>query len=79
MRDTHQIPDYDQAKRDARRVVFWSLAVLLMSLPLVLGFGIEIAALNAFGLGWAAILVWRFRQVRQQRQHRRRRSRGGAS
>ena len=76
MRDTHQIPDYDQAKRDARRVVIWSLAVLLMALPLVLGFGIEIAALNAFGLGWACLVV---RRARQQRQHRRRRSRGRAS
>ena len=76
MRDTHQIPDYDQAKRDARRVVIWSIAVLLMALPLVLGFGIEIAVLNAFGLGWACLVV---RRARHQRQHRRRRSRGRAS
>ena len=76
MRDTHQIPDYDQARHDARRVVLWSVAVLLMALPLVLGFGIEIAALNAFGLGWACLAV---RRVRQQRQHLRRRSRGGTS
>ena len=76
MRDTHQIPDYDQAKRDARRVVIWSIAVLLMALPLVLGYGFEIAALNAFGLGWAYLVV---RRVRQQRQHLRRRSRGRAS
>ena len=75
MRDTHQIPDYEQAKRDARRVVLWSIAVLLMALPLVLGFGIEIAALNAFGLGWACLVV---RRVRQQGQHRRR-ARGGTS
>ncbi len=76
MRDTHHIPDYDQAKRDARRVVIWSVTVLLMALPFVLGFGIEIAALNAFGLGWAYLVV---RRARQQRQHIRRRSRGGAS
>ena len=76
MRDTHQIPDYDQAKRDARRVVIRSLAVLLMALPLVLGFGIEIAALNVFGLCWACLVV---RRVRQQGQHRRRRSGGGTS
>ena len=76
MRDTHQIPDYDQAKRDARRVVIWSLAVLLMALPLVLGYHFEVAAINAFGLGWACLVV---RRVRQQRQHRRRRSRGGTS
>ena len=76
MRDTHHIPDYDQAKRDARRVVIWSLAVLMMVLPLVLGFNIEIATLNAFGLGWACVVV---RRVRQQRQHRRRRARGGTS
>ena len=76
MRDTHHIPDYDQAKRDARRVVIWSLAVLLMALPLVLGYHFEVAAINAFGLGWACLVV---RRVRQQRQHRRRRSRGPAS
>ena len=76
MRDTHHIPDYDQAKRDAQRVVIWSIAVLLMALPLVLGYGFEIAAINAFGLGWACLVVWR---VRQQRQHRRRRARGRAS
>ena len=76
MRDTHQIPDNDQAKRDARRVVIWSIAVLLMALPLVLGYGFEIAALNAFGLGWAYLVV---RRARQQQQHRRRRSRGGTS
>ena len=76
MRDTHHIPDYNQAKRDARRVVFWSAAVLLMALPLVLGCHFEVAAINAFGLGWACLVV---RRVRQQRQHRRRRSRGGAS
>ena len=76
MRDTHQIPDYDLAKRDARRVVIWSIAVLLMALPLVLGYGFEIAALNAFGLGWAYLVV---RRVRQQRQHLRRRLRGSTS
>ena len=76
MRDTHHIPDYDQAKRDARQVVIWSITALLMALPLVLGYHFEIAAINAFGLGWAAVVV---RRVRQQRQHRRRRSRGGTS
>ena len=76
MRDNHQIPDYDQTKRDARRVVIWSVAVLLMALPLVLGFGIEVAALNTFGLGWAYLVVPR---ARQQRQHGRRRSRGNTS
>ena len=76
MRGNHQIPDYDQAKRDARRVVIWSIAVLLMALPLVLGYHIEIAAINAFGLGWAHLVV---RRVWQQRQHRQRRTRGPAS
>ena len=73
MRDTYPIPDYDQAKRDARRVVIWSLAVLLMALPLVLGYHFEVAAINAFGLGWACLVV------RRVRQHRRRRARGPAS
>ena len=76
MRDTHQIPDYDQVRRDSRRVVIWSIAVLLMALPLVLGYHFEVAAINAFGLGWACLVV---RRVRQQRQHRRRRARGLAS
>ena len=76
MRDPHQIPDYDQAKRDARRVVIWSLAVLLIALPLVLGYHFEVAAINAFGLGWTCLVV---RRVRQQRQRIRRRSRDTAS
>ncbi len=76
MRDTHQIPDYDQAKREARRVVIWSILVLLIALPLVLGYHFEVAAINAFGFGWACLVV---RRVQQQRQHRRRQSRGRAS
>ena len=76
MRDTNHIPDYDQAKRDARRVVLWSLAVLLMALPLVLGYHFEVAAINAFGFGWACLVA---RRARQQRRHRGRRSRGGTS
>ena len=76
MRDSRQIPDYDQAKRDARQVVIWSITALLMALPLVLGYHFEVAAINAFGFGWACLVV---RRVQQQRQHRRRRSGGGTS
>ena len=53
--------------------------IAMLSAPLAFGYGIEVAVLNAFGLGWAAMLLWRFRQALQQRRHRRRPTRGGAS
>ena len=64
--------------KDIRLLVVGAVFAMLIA-PLAFGYGVEVVVLNAFGIGWAAILVWRFRQVRQQRSHRRRPIRGGTS
>ena len=64
--------------KDIRLLVVGAVFATLIA-PLAFGYGVEVVVLNAFGIGWAAILVWRFRQVRQQRRHRRRPIRGGTS
>ncbi len=64
--------------KDIRLLVIGAVFAMLIA-PLAVGYGVEVVVLNAFGLGWAAILFWRFRQVRQQRSHRRRPIRGGTS
>ncbi len=61
--------------RDLRLLVVGAVIAMLVA-PLAFGYGVEVLALNAFGIGWAAMLLWRFRQARQQR---RRPTRGGAS
>ncbi len=63
---------------DLRLFVVGALIAMLIA-PLAFGYGLEVVALNAFGLGWAAMLGWRFRQALRQRHHRRQRARGGAS
>ncbi len=63
---------------DLRLFVFGALLAMLIA-PLALGHGVEVVALNAFGLGWAAMLGWRLRQVRQRRRQGRHRASGGAS
>ncbi len=63
---------------DLRLLVVGALIAMLVA-PLAFGYGVEVVALNAFGLGWAAALIWRIRQALQQRRHHRRRARGGAS
>ena len=64
--------------KDIRLLVVGAVFAMLIA-PLAFGYGVEVVVLNAFGIGWAAILVWRFRQGRQQRSHRRRPIRGGTS
>ena len=64
--------------RDIRLLVVGAVFAMLIA-PLAFGYGVEVVALNAFGLGWAAMLLWRFRQARQRRQHGRHRARGSAS
>ena len=63
---------------DLRLFVVGALIAILVA-PLAFGYGVEVAALNAFGIGWAAMLGWRFRRALQQRRHRRLPTRGGAS
>ena len=63
---------------DIRLLVMGAVIAMLFA-PLAFGYGVEVVALNAFGLGWAATLVQRIRQARQQRRQRRHRSNGGAS
>ena len=74
-------PATDQRRRswrDIRLLVVGAVFAMLIA-PLAFGYGVEVVALNALGLGWAAILGWRFRQALQQRRHRRRPTRGGTS
>ena len=78
---TTERPEAAQGRRSWMNVhllVISSIIAMLVA-PLTFGYGVEVVVLNAFGIGWAAILVWRFRQVRQQRSHRRRPIRGGTS
>ena len=73
--------DQHQRRRgwiDLRLFVVGAMIAMLVA-PLAFGYGVEVVALNAFGLGWAAALIWRIRQALQQRRHHRRRARGGAS
>ncbi len=63
---------------DIRLLVVGAVFAMLIA-PLAFGYGVEVAALNAFGLAWTAALIWRIRQARQQRRQRLRRGRGGAS
>ena len=63
---------------DVRLLMLGAVIAMLIA-PLAFGYGLEVAALNALGLGCAAMLGWRFRQALQQRRHRRRPTRGGAS
>ncbi len=77
----HEPPATGHRRRswiDLRLFVFGALLAMLIA-PLAFGHGVEVKALNAFGIGWAAALIWRIRQALQQRRHRRRPTRGGAS
>ena len=56
-----------------RRVFLLAVLVLLLAAPLVLGYGPEVAALNAAGFGWAAWAVRRLLLDRWRRAARRRR------
>ncbi len=77
---TTESPTTDQHQRRRTWIVIRLLVVgaiiAMLVAPLAFGYGVEVAALNAFGLGWACLVV---RRIRQQRQHRRQRSRGGTS
>ncbi len=73
----NKLPATGQRRRnwmDIRLLVVGAVFAMLAA-PLAFGYGVEVAVLNAFGLGWAAMLLWRIRQVRQQRRP----TRGGAS
>ena len=75
---TTERPEAAQVRRswmNVRLLVISSIIAMLVA-PLAFGYGVEVAAINAFGLGWACLVV---RRVRQQRPHQRRRSRGGTS
>ncbi len=61
------------------RLLVLGAVIAMLVAPLAFGYGVQVVALNAFGLGWAAMLGWRFRQALQQRRHHHRRARGGAS
>ena len=61
------------------RLLVMGAVIAMLAAPLAFGYGVEVAALNAFGLGWAAMLVTRFREARRQRRQRRHRAKGGAS
>ncbi len=63
---------------DLRLLIVGAIFAMLIA-PLAFGYGLEVATLNAFGVGWAATLGWRFRHARKQRRQRRHRSNGGAS
>ena len=56
-----------------RRVFLLAVLVLLLAAPLALGYGAEVAALNAAGFGWAAWAVRRLLLERLRRAARRRR------
>ena len=56
-----------------RRVFLLSVLVLLLAAPLALGYGAEVAALNAAGFAWAAWAVRRLLLERLRRAARRRR------
>ena len=56
-----------------RRVFLLAVLVLLLAAPLALGYGVELAALNAAGFGWAAWAVRRLLFERLRRAARRRR------
>ncbi len=71
---TTEHPATDQRRlslKDIRLLVVGAVFAMLIA-PLAFGYGVEVAAINAFGLGWACLVVRRAR-------HRRRRSRGPAS
>ena len=55
-----------------RRVFLLSVLVLLLAAPLALGYGAEVAALNAAGFGWAVWAVRRLLLDRMRRAGRRR-------
>ena len=55
------------------RLVLLPIAVLLLAAPLLLGYDLQVVALNAFGFGWAGWLVRRILLDRLQMAARRRR------
>ncbi len=61
------------AGRPNRRLVLLPLLLLALAAPLALGCDLQVAALNAFGFGWAAWLVQRIALDRLRSVGRRRR------
>ena len=62
--ETANKPDAAASDSNEGRERYWSvmllpLALLLLAAPLAMGFDLQVAALNAFGLGWAGWLVRR--------------------
>ena len=52
-------PATNDAGKLSWRVVLAPFAVILLAAPLVLGYDLQVVALNAFGLGWAGWLAHR--------------------
>ena len=57
---TQATPAAQAAGKRSWRVVLLPFVILLLAAPLVLGYDLQVVALNAFGLGWAGWLVRRF-------------------
>ena len=63
---------------DVRLLMLGAVIAMLVA-PLAFGYGLEVAALHTFGLGWATLLVRQVRRVSEQRRNPRQRSRGNSS
>ncbi len=57
---TESTPAKDETSGRSWRVVLAPFVILLLAAPLVLGYDLQVVALNAFGFGWAGWLVRRF-------------------
>ena len=51
---------------DLRLIIIGAVIAMLVA-PLAFGYGLEVAALNGFGLGWFGLTVWRVQRARPQR------------